>query len=514
MRIRITLTALVVLALLAPTGVLAEADPAPGPPATGGEPPATTVVPLPDPTGSPATTATTAPDLPTASTGDGPATTSTTPAPVGREPGAAPTDTTTPPDVTPPTLGLSVTHPNFSPNGDGRRDRAFFTLRSTEPVVVDLSIHNTTGARKVEQHAFGPGEITIKWGGRIRRASGTMGRADDGLYTVKFVATDAAGNALVKRRTVRVDTVRPTVAWRSITPDPWGATGPVSYNVTTSDPSGPLVLQPSAWDREGRLDVGISVTRPRGATAITWRPDHGGSVFLPGNYFGAVQATDDAGNRATSPFGGFRVDRPVTSMVVRRVDGAGRRVAVTFDDCNDGAAWRSILSTLRSYNVRATFFCPGDQVYAHPAEARSTVAAGHAIGSHSSGHAQLTRLSYSDIVGRLRIDKTAWWSVSRATPTPYFRPPYGSYNSTVLTAAGAEGFGYTVLWDVDASDYRNPGASAIASRVLGPARPGSIILLHVQGQTAAALPAILSGLRARGLQQSTLPELFHAAGWR
>jgi len=511
-KVRLALAALVVTALLAPTGVLAQADPAPGPPATGGEPPATTQRP-PDPTAPPATTATTAPDLPTASTGDDPGPATTTGTPVGPDPGVAPTDTTTPPDVTPPTLGLSVTHPNFSPNGDRVRDKAFFSLTATEPIVVEVTIRNSAGAHKVEQHAFGPGRIALKWGGRIRRADGTMGRARDGAYTVKFVATDLAGNSLTKRRTIRVDTVRPTVSWRSITPDPWGATGPVSFNVTTSDPSGPLVLQPSAWDREGRIDVGSSVTRPRGPTSISWRPDHGGSVLLPGNYFGVVQATDDAGNRATSPFSAFRVDRSVTSVVVRRVEGAGSRVAVTFDDCNDGAAWRSILSTLRAYNVRATFFCPGDQVYAHPAEARSTVAAGHAIGSHSNGHAQLTRLSYSDIVGRLRIDKTAWWSVAGATPTPYFRPPYGSYDSTVLTAAGAEGFRYTVIWDVDPSDYRNPGASAIASRVLGPARPGSIILLHVQGQTAAALPVILSGLRARGLQQSTLPELFHAAGW-
>lgn len=513
-RTRLALAVLVVTALLAPSGVLAQSGPASGAPSSGDEPPVTTVAPVPGPTAPPTTTATTAAPPTSAVPADVPAIPPDTGANASPGPGAAPTDTTTPPDVTPPTLDLSVSHPNFSPNGDRVREKAFFTLTAAEPIVVDVTIRNASGARKVEQHTFGPGRITLKWGGRIRRADGTMGRARDGAYTVKFVATDAAGNSLVERLTVRVDTVGPTVAWRSITPDPWGATGPVSFNVTTADPSGPIVLQPSAWDREGRLDVGTSVTRQRGPTSIAWRPDHGGSLLLPGNYFGAVRATDDAGNVSTSPLGAFRVDRSVTSVVVRQVDGAGSRVAVTFDDCNDGAAWRSILATLRAHNVRATFFCPGDQVYAHPAEARATVAAGHAIGSHSNGHAQLTHLSYSDIVGRLRIDKTAWWSVARATPTPYFRPPYGSYDSTVVAAAGAEGFRYTVLWDVDPSDYTNPGASAITSRVLGPARPGSIILLHVQGQTAAALPAILSGLRARGLQQSTLPELFHAAGWQ
>src|SRR5690606_21957531 len=98
-------------------------------------------------------------------------------------------------------------------------------------------------------------------------------------------------------------------------------------------------------------------------------------------------------------------------------------------------------------------------------------------------------------------------------------PPRTSRRRTGRTtrpcsAPAAVGFPYPAVWAGAPSDSTNPGASAITPRVLGPARPGSIILLHVQGQTAAALPAILSGLRARGLQQSTLPELFHAAGWQ
>ena len=83
----------------------------------------------------------------------------------------------------------------------------------------------------------------------------------------------------------------------------------------------------------------------------------------------------------------------------------------------------------------------------------------------------------------------------------------------MLAAAGNQGFRYTVIWDVDTNDWQGPGASAIASRVLGSARSGSIILLHVKSQTAAALPTILAGLRARGLQQSSLSELFRANGW-
>ncbi len=430
------------------------------------------------------------------------------------EPGTTTPDTTVPPDVAPPSLGLHVAHPHFSPNGDRVRDKTFFGLTATERVVVDIVIRNASGtARKTETVTFGPGERSVTWGGRIERR-GVWGRAADGDYTVKFVARDAAGNATKKIRTVTVDTTAPRLTWGSITPDPWGATGAVSYNFTTADASPPLRLYASASSRVGVLDRSSTTSHPRGATRLAWRPNYSdGTVFLPGNYFGAVRATDDAGNAATSPFRAFRVDRSVPSLVVRRVESAGNRVALTFDDCIEGAAWDSILSTLRAYGVRATFFCPGDQVYAHPGQAQATVAAGHSVGSHSNGHALLSHLSYADIASRLAIDKAAWWSVARATPTPYFRPPYGDYDATVLDAAGDQGFRYTVLWDVDPNDWQSPGSSAIASRVLGSARPGSIVLLHVKSQTAAALPTILAGLRARGLQPSSLSELFRANGW-
>ena len=500
--LRTVAAGVVLVVAMVPVGALAQPSTPPSsdptitattaPPATTPAPPATTA--------PPATATTTGPtDVP--------------PAP---EPSADTTvDTTVPPDVTPPTLGLHIAHPRFSPNGDRVRDKTFFALTATEPVVVDILIRNASGsARKTLQVTFGPGDRTVTWGGRIER-NGVWGRAADGNYTVRFVALDGAGNTTTKTRTVTVDTTAPRLTWSSITPDPWGATGALSYNFTTSDASPPLRLYASASSRAGLLDRSSTTAHPTGATRLAWRPDYSdGSIFLPGNYVGAVRLTDDAGNAATSAFRAFRVDRPVDSVVVRRVEAAGSRVALTFDDCNDGAAWSSILATLHAYGVLASFFCPGDQVYAHPGQAQATVAAGHSIGSHSNGHAQLSHLSYDDIVARLAIDKAAWWSVARATPMPYFRPPYGDYDATVLAAAGDEGFRYTVIWDVDPNDWTSPGSSTIAARVLGSARPGSIILLHVKGQTAAALPTILSGLRSRGLQQSSLAELFRANGWR
>jgi len=68
-----------------------------------------------------------------------------------------------------------------------------------------------------------------------------------------------------------------------------------------------------------------------------------------------------------------------------------------------------------------------------------------------------------------------------------------------------------VLWSVDPRDWLRPGARVIAERVLSAARPGTIVEMHDGGgdrsQTAAALPAIINGLRRRHYQLVTVPEL-------
>jgi peptidoglycan/xylan/chitin deacetylase (PgdA/CDA1 family) len=61
---------------------------------------------------------------------------------------------------------------------------------------------------------------------------------------------------------------------------------------------------------------------------------------------------------------------------------------------------------------------------------------------------------------------------------------------------------------VDSLDYTDPGASAVTRTVLSQARAGSVVSMHFgHSGTVAALPAILDGLRQRGLRAVTTSEL-------
>jgi len=63
-------------------------------------------------------------------------------------------------------------------------------------------------------------------------------------------------------------------------------------------------------------------------------------------------------------------------------------------------------------------------------------------------------------------------------------------------------------FDVDPLDYRDPGTAAVVQRTLAALHPGAIISLHFgHPGTVAALPAVLGGLRDRGLEPVTLSGL-------
>lgn len=411
-------------------------------------------------------------------------------------------------DNQPPTPTLELTRRVFSPNGDGRLDATRIVLTLPEPASVSMSIADDEGngvRRFLIEEPLSDGATTLAWDG-----TGGRGRLQpDGSYILTVTALDAAGNAAEAHAVLLLDTKAPSFRWLAVAPEPYLGTDVVTFTFRAADRSSALSVAVVVQDAVGR-----SVVRrePRaiesGRAQVPWNGrDADGDLVPPGLYRTTLIITDDAGNRLVSEPIPFRDHRPVTTRLVRRVDGAGARVALTFDDCVDDDAWDRILDVLAARGAGASFFCPGPWVNANPALAARTVAEGHTIGAHGWDHRAFTTLTDEEIRTRLELDGAAWWRQASATPVPYVRPPYGAYDADTLRVAGAEGYAYTVLWDVDPQDWTRPGARAIAARVLGHARSGSIVVMHVLDQTAAALPAILDGLAQRGLQPVTLADL-------
>ena len=113
-----------------------------------------------------------------------------------------------------------------------------------------------------------------------------------------------------------------------------------------------------------------------------------------------------------------------TSWTVERAGASHpHRVALTFDDGPDGTWTPMLLDTLRSRHAPATFFVIGDQVQQHLALTRRIAAEGHALGSHTFSHPDLSRVS--PFVTRLEPDATArLLEAAVGRHTMLFRPPY------------------------------------------------------------------------------------------
>jgi len=411
------------------------------------------------------------------------------------------------------TVSIEVAPAAFSPNGDGRADitTVTVTLEAPATITVEVLASDTTRVRLLfADLAADAGGIDVSWDGLDDNGA----NVPDGTYLVQVTADDGGG-AVLASTPVRVDTKAPRFRWRGIVPEPLTNTRPFHIRFLSGDAATELEATAIMFDSSGEVRRSKSIAVPTGRVSLKERPRYpNGSPWVPGLYRARIVLVDDAGNRTQSSLRAFRNHRPVTSRVIHRLGGTGPRVALTFDDCGDGAAWRKILKILHDRHVQASFFCLSPYVTRYRAQARRTVADGHTIGSHSINHALETQMSYSEILRQNRGPQKAWWKVAHVTPAPYFRPPYGAYDSEVLSAVGAAGYARTVIWDVDPRDWERPGPAAIANRVLSHARAGSIVVMHTLDGTAAALPSIIGRLRRKGLEPVSLQELFDRTGTR
>ncbi|MGA8731699.1 MAG: polysaccharide deacetylase family protein [Terracidiphilus sp.] len=138
-------------------------------------------------------------------------------------------------------------------------------------------------------------------------------------------------------------------------------------------------------------------------------------------------------------------------------------LALTFDDGPNPAWTPRLLDILATHDVRATFFLVGKFAEAEPELVRRIAGAGHLIGNHSWSHPNLALTASSRIHDELkRSSDTLAQIIGRRVG--YFRPPFGARRPYVLDTARLMGM-IPVLWNAIASDWRDPSAERIASRL-------------------------------------------------
>ncbi|HKA82214.1 MAG TPA: polysaccharide deacetylase family protein [Acidimicrobiales bacterium] len=200
-----------------------------------------------------------------------------------------------------------------------------------------------------------------------------------------------------------------------------------------------------------------------------------------------------------------------------RIPTSSRLVGLTFDAGANADAIPSILATLRTKNVPATFFLTGQWVRNFPAQANDVAVSGFVVGNHTDTHPELTTLSDAQVRAELSSAQRSILLANGAETRPLFRFPFGDVDSRVLGIAN--GMGYVgVRWTVDSLGWQGTSggmtAQKVFDRVMAGLQPGEIVLMHVGSHPtdksmldAAALPRIIDAMRARGYTFVTMSAL-------
>ena len=186
------------------------------------------------------------------------------------------------------------------------------------------------------------------------------------------------------------------------------------------------------------------------------------------------------------------------------------RVCLTFDDGPDIGTTRPILSVLRSYGVKATFFLRGDMAARYPDLVREIAAEGHVIGIHGYEHKPLVSLSPAEVARDLRRAIDTLQSITGVRPWLY-RPPGGRIDAVQLAEVERLGL-VTLMWtNIGGADLWADTPSEVVQGVTESARDGAVILLHEGLQrTVEALPSVIETLARAGfgfqnVERASLP---------
>lgn len=172
-----------------------------------------------------------------------------------------------------------------------------------------------------------------------------------------------------------------------------------------------------------------------------------------------------------------------------------KTVYLTFDDGPIPEVTPWVLSILKKYNIKATFFCVGDNVRRYRYIYDQLIAEGHITGNHTFHHMQGWLTSPVKF-----LKDTA--EADKLINSRLFRPPHGHMIFPQPSLLKKNGY-KIIMWDVvtrDYSTFMNP--EEVLENVKLYTRDGSVIVFHdslkAEKNLRYALPLAIEWLLEQG----------------
>ena len=218
-------------------------------------------------------------------------------------------------------------------------------------------------------------------------------------------------------------------------------------------------------------------------------------------------------NSPTVAAAGNPVDKPREwPGIGNSLVGDGKYVAWTVDDGASPEAIRGYAEFSKRTNTRLTFFINASYTgfKEHVSLLRPLVQSGQIqVANHTYNHADLTTLDAEGVKEELQRNEDEIMSMFGVSSKPYFRPPYGRYNDTVLKAAGEIGFTRPVMWNGTTGDEAKTSSRVVYMRCIRYMLPQQIVLGHLNYETIIPILDKVKGLiDDRGLTAVTIRDYY------
>ena len=198
-----------------------------------------------------------------------------------------------------------------------------------------------------------------------------------------------------------------------------------------------------------------------------------------------------------------RIVRWLLPNILWKVKTRKKTVYLTFDDGPTPEITEWVLSQLRVYDAKATFFCIGNNIKNHPEIFSMAVYDRHKMANHTFDHLNGWETKTEDYIKNAVACKNQL-HLNGVAQSNLFRPPYGKVNwkqSKLLKRMGYK----IVMWDILSADFdADVSPEKCLENVLKNIEPGSIIIFHDSIKAFAnlkyVLPKTLAFLDKEGYQ--------------
>ena len=153
-------------------------------------------------------------------------------------------------------------------------------------------------------------------------------------------------------------------------------------------------------------------------------------------------------------------------------------IYLTFDDGPTPEITERVLEILDKHQIKATFFCIGDNVRKYPEIVQKILSKQHSVGNHTYSHLKGWKTKTKTYISNTEACEIKLNSLFKIRNSKLFRPPYGKI--TPWQSYKLRKLGYKIImWDVLSKDYdANISAEKCYENVIKNVFSGSIIVFH------------------------------------